>query len=276
MYLIIGGSGNAGREVTRQLAAAGEPVRVLSRDPARAQIPDGVEVVQGDLGNQHSLESAMRDVTRVYSLMRPGTAGNLAAAAKGAGVQGIVLLTSLAAAGPADTPMGAAHRQAEAEIKGTGIPWTFLRPTNFASNSLAWAPSIRAEGIVRAPFGSFKTAVIDPRDIAAVAVAALTSTSHAGQAYPLTGPEALSVIDQVSAISDVLGRDIAFAEQPEQDARQEMLQRGMPAPVVESLLASQRAALSDEPRVFPTVEEVSGRAPFTYRDWVTYNLPAFS
>jgi uncharacterized protein YbjT (DUF2867 family) len=277
MYLVIGASGNVGREVTRLLAADGERVRVLARDPGRVAFPDQVEVVRGDLADQGSLESAMKGADRVYSLMRPepAIARNLAAAAASQRPERIVLLTSLAAEA-GGTPLALAHRDAERAVEDTGIAWSFLRPTNFASNTLAWAPSIRAAGIVRAPFGSFRSAVVDPRDIAAVAVAELRSQDQASRAHRLTGPQVLGLTGQIAIIGEVLGREIAFAEQTEAEARAEMAGRGMPPAVADAILAGQRGALDDEPRVYDTVREVTGRPATPFRDWVTANQAAFA
>jgi uncharacterized protein YbjT (DUF2867 family) len=206
--------------------------------------------------------------------MRPGTASHLASAAADSGVDRVVLVTSLAAEW-GDNPLSRSHRDAEAAVRDSGVTWAFLRPTNFASNSLAWAPGIKASGTVRAPFGGFRSAVIDPRDIASVAVAVLTSPGHEGKVYPLTGPAALSVAGQVAVIGRVLGREVAFVEQSENEARADLLSRGMPAQVVESLLTGQRAGLAAEPVVYDTVEQVTGRPARTYRDWVTANARAF-
>jgi uncharacterized protein YbjT (DUF2867 family) len=277
MYLVIGASGNVGREVTRLLIEAGEQVRVLTRDPGRAAFPDAAEVVRGDLADTESLESAMKGADRIYSLMRPDPAAsrNLAAAAASQGLDRIVLLTSLAAEA-GDTPLGVAHREAELAVEATGIGWAFLRPTNFASNSLAWAPSIRAAGIVRAPFGTFKSAVIDPRDIAAVAVAELRSPQQANRVHRLTGPRVLGLTEQIAIIGEVLGREISYVEQSEAEARDELTARGVPAPVAESILAGQRGALTQEQHVYDTVAQVTGRPATPYRDWVTANKEAFS
>jgi len=277
MLLVIGASGNVGREVTRLLAESGERVRVLTRDPGHTAFPDRVEVARGDLADRQSLESAMKGADRVYSLMRPdrGVAENLAAAAASQGIDRIVLLTSLAA-DAADTPLGLSHREAEQAVEATGITWAFLRPTNFASNSLAWAPSVRAEGIVRAPFGTFRSAVIDPRDIAAVAVAELMTPDPANRVHRLTGPRVLGLTDQIAIIGEVLGREITYVEQSEDEAREELLARGLPAAVAASILAGQRGALTQEQHVYDTVGQVTGRPATPYRDWVTANRGAFA
>ena len=277
MYLVIGASGNVGREVTRLLAQAGAQVRALTRDPGRAAFPAGVEVVRGDLADAQSLESAMKGASGVYSLMRPdpAVARNLAAAAASQRPDRVVMLTSLAAEGDG-TALALAHHAAELAIEDTGIPWSFLRPTNFATNSLAWAPSIRAEGIVRAPFGTFRSAVIDPRDIAAVAAAELRSQDRGNRVHRLTGPQVLGLTDQVAIIGEVLGREVSYVEQTESEARAELIDRGLPAPVAEAILAGQRGALDEEPRVYDTVRQVTGRPATPYRDWVTANRAAFA
>lgn len=268
MYLVIGASGNVGREVTRRLVAGGDSVRVLTRDPGHAVFPTGVEVVQGDLADPGTLASAMKGVTKLYCLMRPGTADNMVGAARDAAVEHIVLLTSMAAESTDDrNPLSQAHRDAEQAVRASGIAWTFLHPTNFASNSLAWAASIRAESTVRAPFGRQRSAVIDPGDIAAVAVIALRSAVHQGRTFPLTGPESLSVSDQVRIIAGTLGRDVAFVEQTPDEARAEMIKR-IPPQVTDALLAAQQAAVDVEPRLLDTVEQVTGWSPRRYREWV--------
>jgi uncharacterized protein YbjT (DUF2867 family) len=275
MYLVIGAAGNVGREVTGQLLASGDKVRVLTRDQRQAAFPDGVEVAEGDLADTETLAAAMRDASRLYCLMRPGTADNVVAAAKDAGVEHIVMLTSMSAAERGDNPLARAHQHAESAIAGSGIAWTFLRPTNFASNSLAWAPAIRAGETVRAPFARFRSAVIDPGDIARVAVTALRSPEHDGKIYPLTGPDPLSITDQIRIIGEALGREIGFAEQSEDEARTSMLER-MPPHIADALLASQRAAADAEPPVLDTVAQVTGRPARSFRDWVTDHLSLFS
>lgn len=276
MHLVIGASGNVGLEVTRLLRARGAPVRVLTREPHAREFPKGVEVVKGDLADRSSLQRAMPGVEKLYCLMRPGTAENVVAAAREAGVHHIVLLTSLAAEAPANgNPLAQAHQLAERAVTEAGIAHTFLHPTGFSSNTLAWATGIRAHSTVRAPFTSLRTAVIDPRDIAAVAVQALISDEHLGKTYALTGPEAVSIKDQVRILSELLGRPLELVEQSEDEARAQMIRR-MPPEVASALLAAQRASLDAEPRVLPTVQELTGRSARTYAQWASDHIAAFA
>ena len=97
----------------------------------------------------------------------------------------------------------------------------------FAANTVAWwAPQIRAGDVVRWPYGAVETAPIDERDIAAVAVRALSEASLAGGDYVLTGPEALSHARQVEVIGEVLGRRLAFHELSPDDFRRETARLG--------------------------------------------------
>jgi uncharacterized protein YbjT (DUF2867 family) len=135
------------------------------------------------------------------------------AAARDAAVPRIVLLSSAGARLlPLDAnPMGAAFAAREQILRESGLGVTCLRPSAFASNAFAWRDSIRA-GQVTDPTGDGVLAVMDPEDIARVAVAALTDDGHAGKGYLLTGPQALTAREQVATIAEVTGRPIDFQD----------------------------------------------------------------
>jgi uncharacterized protein YbjT (DUF2867 family) len=99
------------------------------------------------------------------------------------------------------------HRAGEMLLERSGMAWTFVRPTGFMTNALGWAGMIKAQGAVYAP-GDGKPSLVDPRDIAAAAVKALTESGHEGQAYDVTGHEALSRAEQVETIVRVICRDM--------------------------------------------------------------------
>src|SRR6202042_3091793 len=128
------------------------------------------------------------------------------------GVERIVKLSVLSVGHGATDPITTMHQAGEETIRDSGIGWTFLRPTAFMSNALNWAPMITADQVVHAPFAAGRAAVVDPADIAAVAAACLTQDGHNNQVYELTGPEALSPAGQVAILSQVLDRDLRYAE----------------------------------------------------------------
>ncbi|MET9147192.1 hypothetical protein [Streptomyces sp. NPDC004042] len=82
--------------------------------------------------------------------------------------------------------------------------------------------------------------VIDPRDVAEVAVAALTATGHAGRIYTLTGPELLSTPDQVEVLRKVLGRPVEVVDVPLETAKEQMIAAGRDPEFAEGALHGQR------------------------------------
>jgi len=281
MILVTGATGTVGRELVAELASRGGKVRVLSRHPAAATFPAGVETVSADLGHPETLAPALAGVERVFVLAtgsaRLAHETNLVAAARQAGAARLVKLSALTAADQtAGDIITGWHRAAEQAVAGSGLSWTILRPGAFMSNTLAWAGMIKHQGQVFAPFGSVKTAAIDPADIAAAAATALLQDGHDGRTYPLSGPELISARDQAGALSAALGRQLGFTEIPAGAARQRMIQAGLPHQVADAVLATQASAgTGPAAEIRPTVPQLTGRPARTYRDWVIRHLAAF-
>jgi (4-alkanoyl-5-oxo-2,5-dihydrofuran-3-yl)methyl phosphate reductase len=281
MILVTGATGTVGSELVKQLLEVDQKVRVLARDPAKAaKFGDKVEVLQGDLAKPETLVAAFRGVEKVFQLATGATIKELEAnaidAAKEAGAKHIVKISVQGAELDPGLELGRIHRESETKLKASGIGWTMLRPGAFASNTLAWTGSIKAQGAVFALTGEGRTAPIDPRDIAAVGVKALTSPGHQGKEYTLTGPEALSAAEQVHKISVAIGKPLKCVDVPLAAAREEMLKSGLPEATVSALM--EYFALIRSGREFAitsTVEEVLGRKPHTFDEWLRDNLVAF-
>ena len=285
MILVTGATGPVGRETVRQLVAAGARVRALTRDPSRAGFDPAVEVVAGDLGQPETLPPALDGVERVFVLVPSLRSAdgwsydpNIAHAAKGSDVRHLVRLSVIGAQPPVeDDPYTAYHLAGERAVEETGLPWTFLRPGQFMTNALYHADAIRTQSLVRQPYLHVRQAAIDPRDIAAVAVAALLGDveAHEGRAYPLSGPQALSTAEQAARIGAALGREIATVDVPPEESRAESLAMGLPVEMVDGILRHMADESGRCGRVYDTVREVTGRAPRTFDDWVADNLDAF-
>ncbi|HEV7896787.1 MAG TPA: SDR family oxidoreductase [Planosporangium sp.] len=275
MILVTGATGNVGRQVVNQLLDAGEKVRAISRDPARAGLPAEVEVLRADLGEPDTLPAALRGVDRAYLFPVSGRLDGFLAAARDARLDRIVLLSSLAVTFDPLDPIGQAHAGCERAVADSGLPWTFVRPGAFMANDLAWAPAIRAGDVVRGPYGDAATAPIDERDIAAVAVRALLDEGHAGRAYELSGPESLTTVDRVRLIGEAIGRDLRFEEQAPEEARRQMAGYGVPPAIVDALLAMFASAVGTTAPVLPAVEEVTSRPPYRYARWVERHAADF-
>jgi uncharacterized protein YbjT (DUF2867 family) len=278
--LIIGATGNVGRQVILQLPATGGRVRALARNPQTAGLPPHVDVVRGDLALPETLDQCLDGIDAVFLVWTapPATvAPALERIAKH--VRRIVFLSApLKTAHPLfqqPNPLRAMGEQIERLIETSGVQWTFLRPGMFASNALLWwAPQIRACDVVRWPYLATPTAPIHERDIAAAAVRALCEDGHAGGEYVLTGPQSLSQFEQISTIGDVIGRSLRVEEISPDEARRELLTL-MPAIAVNMLLDAWGAAIGQPAFVTSTVAEITGAPARTFRDWATDHAAEF-
>jgi uncharacterized protein YbjT (DUF2867 family) len=161
-------------------------------------------------------------------------------------------------------------------VEAAGVQWTHLRPAEFMSNALFWEASIRAEGVVRAPFGRQPHAMVDEADVAAVAVSALLEDGHAGRTYTLTGPEAFTRADAVRTIGTAIGRELRFVELTEEQGREQLRASGFPDDVVAAVIDYGRKPPPEAYTVLPTVEQVTGRPARTFSDWAAEHAEAFT
>ncbi|MBD0740972.1 NAD(P)H-binding protein [Streptomyces sp. CBMA152] len=278
MIVVTGATGNVGRHLVHTLAAAGERVTALSRRVPTGNVPSNVEFQQADPARTESLKRVLDGADALYLLV-PGDGEGFDPYAildtvRAAGVRRVVLQSSQATATRPHSPAHARLRAFEDAVRESGLGWTVLRPSGFASNAYMWAASVHSERTVAAPFGEVGLPVIDPADIAAVATVALRDGSHAGRTYELTGPAPVSPREQARAIGDALGVPVRFVEQSRAEAREVML-RFMPEPAVEGTLGILGEPTAEERRVSPAVERILGRAPRTFAAWAADNVVAF-
>jgi uncharacterized protein YbjT (DUF2867 family) len=283
MILVTGATGNVGREVVKLLLEAGEPVRAITRDPATAALPEDAQVVSGDSIHPATLRPALRGVAAV--LVSPRALGDATAAVATSellalaieqGVQRVVALSAATVQYPAGYQRFAdAFKAVEGAVTASGLPWTILRSADYASNALAWAPQIRASGVVRGAYGDAATSTIHERDVAAVAVQALANAAHAGHIYLLTGPQSLSQRDKVRLIGEAIGRELVWEELPPAQVRQAMLAQGLPEDVPDRLLGSLADYARQPGPLSDTVEQVLGRPALTFAAWAAEHAAAF-
>jgi uncharacterized protein YbjT (DUF2867 family) len=276
--LVTGATGNVGRPLIASLLADGAQVRALTRDPTAANLPPEVDVTGGDYTAPGTFTSAMRGADAVFvnlGAIRTGL-GDLLAAARDAGVSKIVLLSSTTVRdhGEQVYALGAQHKTAEEAVKASGIDWTILRCSGFATNTLSWAASVRADSVVRAPYGQAAMALLAEQDIAAAAARVLLDPGHADQTYYLTGPQSLTQIQQAEAIGSAIGRPVRFEELPPEAFRQFATQR-FPAPVVDDLLRGWAQSAGRAADVGPDLEKLIGRPATTYAQWAAQHADAY-
>jgi uncharacterized protein YbjT (DUF2867 family) len=275
MILVTGATGNVGTELVRALANAGHAVRALTRGGNRSRLPAGVEGVVGDLNRPETLSAALAGVRGVFLLSGYQNMPGVLAEIRRAQVEHVVLLSSSSVpTGDMDNAVARYHILSEAAVRESGVPWTFLQPSSFMSNTLQWVPQLRAGDVVRAAFPQVRVATIDPYDVAAVAATSLSSAGHAGRSYLLTGPESLLPADRVHILANILGRDLRFEGQSDAEARAEMLS-AMPAEYVDAFFSFFAEGKLDESQVRPTVQEITGRPPRTFEQWAIAHVEAF-
>ncbi|WP_158844429.1 SDR family oxidoreductase [Saccharothrix deserti] len=269
--LVTGATGTIGGAVVRQLATAGVPVRALTRNPARAVLPAGVEVVGGDLTRPGELPLA--GVTAVFLLAAIESDGAVAHAQafldRAPDLRRVVFLSSSAVTvkRPGSYEL---HHDVERVIEASGVAWTHVRPGEFMSNKLVWARTIKSDGVVRAPYPEAVGAPVHEADVAEVAVHALLHEGHAGKAYTLSGPEALTHREQAEAIGRGLGRPIGFEQLTYGQARASLIRdEGLPWDVAEYLMGYMAQHAEEPADVTPDFEQVTGTPGRTLSTWAT-------
>jgi uncharacterized protein YbjT (DUF2867 family) len=273
--LVIGGTGNVGRQVVHQLRATGAQFRAMTRKPDAAGLPPQVEVVRGDLMVPETLDPCLDDVDTVFLVwVAPPAAAQGALERIANHARRIVFLTA-----PLKTPhpffqqpnpaRNLAER-IERLIETSGLEWTFLRAGMFAGNARHfWGLQIRTGDVVRWPYLDAPTAPTDERDVAAVAVRTLCEEGHAGAEYVVTGPQSLTQAEQVQTIGRAIGRSLRVEEISPDEARSELLPvLGSPT-LVNVLLNAWAAAIGQPAFVTSTFAEVTGAPPRTFLEWAT-------
>jgi uncharacterized protein YbjT (DUF2867 family) len=281
--LVIGGTGNVGRQVVAQLAEMRVPVRAMVRNPPTAGLPAGVEVCQGDLTIPGTLDGALHGVDAVFLVwMAPENAVDAALERVTRAARRIVYLSAPFKTQhpffqkPQPNPITALNVKIETAIEASGREWTFLRPGMFTSNSFGfWAGQMRAGDLVRWPYLDSETAPIDERDIAAVAVRSLREDWHDGEEYVITGPESLTQREQVEIIARAAGRKVRVEEISPEEARVELPARGFPAEALNHLLPAWSAGVGIPAYMTQTVEEVTGRPARRFAEWAADHLNDF-
>jgi uncharacterized protein YbjT (DUF2867 family) len=273
--LVTGATGNVGRPLVNQLAAAGAHVRAVTRQPASADFPPGVEVVD-------SAAAGISGASAVFLNSR-ALGDDLPTVVELARRHGVTRLVALSAINADDDfsrqPSrfrGDRNKEVEQFAVDSGLEWVSLRPTVFVSNFFGmWAPQIKAGDVVSGPHAQASTAPIVDRDISAVAAHALLTDDLLGQKIPLTGPQALTNSELVEVIGAVLGRALRYQEVPAEFVRQRFIGLGFPAEFADAYMALLSATVSKPALVTHDVEKTLGRPAESFADAVAAHRDLF-
>jgi len=290
-FLIVGAGGShgaTGNHAARQLLASGQPVRALVRqtDERADQLKQlGAEIAVGDLHDFRDVRAALDGIQRAY-FTYPLADGLLEAtaifAAAGAqtGLQSMVNISQITARPDHESPAARQHWLAERVLDWSGIGVTHLRPPFFLENLFnVAAPTVSTEGKIYLPYGQGRHAPIAGQDIARVAVGILTDpAAHRGKTYVPTGPESLSMTEQASVFTAVLGRPVQYVDIAVEDWRQILSQVPVMTPwLIEHLVrVAQSHQHGEFDAVTDVVETIGGTPPQSLEAFIHDNHTAFA
>lgn len=275
MICVTGAGGTVGSEVVRQLSEASADFRAayFSKNKVDAARAKGIDAVLIDYNDPETMQKAFEGCDKLFLLgpNMPNQAEleiNAVRAAKAAGVKHIVKLSAIGADAE-DFDFGRIHREVEKAIEASGLKWTFLRPNSFMQNTVTFMSElIKARSAFYTAAENARIGHVDVRDIAAVAVKALTEPGHEGKAYALNGPEALSYDDVAAELSKALGREISHVGIPPADLKSAMLAEGMPEILADRLMDLERYYREGKAdRNTSDLKQVTGRDPRTFADY---------
>ncbi len=280
--LVLTATGTTGSHTLAALLRApadGVTVRAATRDPSAARFPAGVTAVAWSYDDRSTWGPALAGVDALYLAMPPFRADEaevgeaIVAAAKAAGVKRIV---KLSASGVENDPTSG-HRRVELAIEASGLAWIHLRPTFFHENFVEfYGGSITADGAIYLPAGAGKTGFVAAADIGEVAAAALLSDAS-GEAWTLTGPEALDHDDVAAALTTVLGKPVRYVDIPPrafEDALRSYGSGEVAVATMSALYGLVRAGWTAA--ISPDVERVLGRRPLAFADWAKAHAAAWA
>jgi uncharacterized protein YbjT (DUF2867 family) len=281
--LVTGATGTVGSAVVRELQERGVAVTAFVRDPAKAaaMLGDGVKLAVGDFADHDSIRRSLDGVDGVFLACGnvPGQVDyetSAIDAAAQAGVQRIVKLSASGAEAGSPLAFWDWHGRIERHLARSGVAAVVLRPANYMTNLLASAEAIAHTGQLFAPAGGARVAMIDPRDVGAVAAVTLAEDGHDGQSHVLTGPVALSYDEIAGALSNATGRAVEFIDVPDEAARAGMLEAGLPE-LVADFLVGLFGALRAGAHAVPTdtVRAVIGSEPRSLAEFAGDHAGAF-
>jgi uncharacterized protein YbjT (DUF2867 family) len=273
MILVTGATGKNGTEILKRLSGRKERIRAMVRkrgaDMSAAPSCE-LQFVEADFEDAESLRRALDGVQRAFLVTNSSERVEelqlrFVSLAREAGVKHIVYLSQLHAS--ADSPLRFLryHAAVEDAIRASGMSFTNLRPNLYMQGLLMIGQSIASQGRFFAPASDSQVSVVDVRDIAAVAVAALTQTKHEGKTYDITGPEALTHSQMAEQLSQALDHPVTFVDVPESEFRNALRGIGMPDWQADGLIEDYAHYRRGEAcNISTVVQECTGKPPHPF------------
>lgn len=285
MILITGSTGLTGSAVVREFARRGHPARALIRNPAKIRLwadTSGIEAVHADLLVPSTLAPALDGIDTVVLISSADNQmveaqGNLIDAAVAGGVTRIVKISGLGADLNSSFRFLRYHAQVEDHLRGSGLFWTLLRPSQFMPVYYREVATMLAEGTFAQPLGSARLAPIDIDDLAKITYATATDNGHNSMTYEMTGPEALTMTEVCTILSEVVGQPIRYVDLAPEKQRQRLIDAGIAPRFVDDLdaLFRLRREGGPESQVHTEVYEKLDIHPTTFAEFAKRSAEVF-
>ncbi len=245
MIIITGATGRVGSKLVESLLKAGEPVRVLTRNPQKVANLQafGAFVVLGDFTQLNTLNAALSGCDRLMDippnmLNQAEQEIQLFEAAKCAGIKHIVKLSTVKANPESSCHFFKQHAIAEEYLKQSGVRFSILQSNFFMQNFLWFIPEMRTQGTLSLPMKGAKTAPVDIRDVVRVAHVVLTRADDEGKTHNITGLEMLSLKDIAEQLSAAANKKITYINVSPCHFKRTLLQAGLHEWYAEAIVAS--------------------------------------
>jgi uncharacterized protein YbjT (DUF2867 family) len=285
MILVTGATGTNGTEILKRLAATADvQVRAMVRNLDHASaiaLPD-VEVVEGDFDRPETLLAALAGVERAFLLTSSSERAEsqqiaFIDAARQSGVAHIVKLSQFVADVNAPGRFQRYHAVVEAALQASGLAYTILRPNLYMQGLLNFRSTIATQNAFYVAAGDAKVSMVDVRDNADVAVAALTEDRHEGKIYDLTGPQALTHAEMAEGLSEALGRQVMFIDIPPEAMRDALPGLGFPEWQADGLVEDYAHYRRGEAEAVTSgVRDATGKAPRSFEEFTRDYAAEFS
>jgi len=275
--LVTGATGAVGTQLVRQLTESNTPFRALVRNNDSGDLLRSLpnaEVVIGDLAVKSSLDNVFQGIEKAFLLTNSSEHAeqlqlNFVNAAHRAGIKHIVKLSQLAADEHSPVRFLRYHAKIESRIKELGLTYTFLRPNLYMQGLITLKDYIKNDSVFYASVGNAAVSVVDIRDIAMVAVKALTEGGHENKIYNITGKEAITHYQMADTFSRVLGRKVAFIDVAPEHMEMALIAAGFPEWQVGGVIEDYaHYARGEAAAVYSTVSDITNNAPSGFEQFV--------
>ncbi|MQA39101.1 NmrA family NAD(P)-binding protein [Rugamonas aquatica] len=240
MIIVTGATGQLGRLVIARLLQTVPAAQIVAavRDVARAAdlAAQGVQVRRADYADPASLDAAFQGASKVLLIssnelgQRGAQHRNVIDAAVRARA-GLLAYTSVLHADTSPLALAAEHRDTEAAVRASGLPYTLLRNGWYVENYTGNLGGALAHGALAGGAGEGRIAAAARADYADAAAAVLSSAGPVEQVYELAGDRAFTLGELAAEVSRQSGKVLPFHNLPQQAYRDMLVQLGLPVPL---------------------------------------------